>query len=47
MKQPRYNVETEAAMQEARDIMNGNSSTKSDSSARELFAELNSKMDSE
>lgn len=40
MKQPRYNSETEAAMQEARDIMNGYTSTKSYSSARELFAEL-------
>lgn len=45
MKQPRYNAETEAAIQEARDIMNGDISTKSYSSARELFAELNAEMD--
>lgn len=47
MKQPRYNAETEAAMQEARYIMNGDVSTKSYSSARELFAELDSEMDGE
>ena len=47
MKQPRYNVETEAAMQEARNIMNGETSTKSYSSARELFAELDAEMDGE
>ena len=47
MKQPRYNAETEAAMKEARDIMNGDISTKSYSSASELFAELNSEMDGE
>jgi hypothetical protein len=34
-------------MQEARDIMNGNITTKSYSSAHELFAELDSKMDGE
>ena len=47
MKQPRYNAETEAAMKEARDIMNGDISTKSYSAASELFAELNSEMDGE
>ena len=47
MKQPRYNAETEAAMQEARDIMNGDISTKNYSSARELFAELDAEMDGE
>jgi len=40
MKQPRYNAETEAAMQEARDIMNGKKKAKSYSSADELFTEL-------
>ena len=47
MKQPRYNAETEAAMQEVRDIINGDISTKSYSSARELFEELDSEMDGE
>ena len=47
MKQPRYNAETEAAMKEARDIMNGTISTKSYSSARELFIELDAEMDDE
>ena len=37
MKQPRYNAETEAAMHEARDIMNGKKKTKSYSSADELL----------
>ena len=37
---PRYNRETEAAIQEARDIMSGKLETKSYSSARELFDEL-------
>jgi DNA-damage-inducible protein J len=41
MKQPRYNAETEAAMQEARDIINGKIKTKSYTSAKELSAELN------
>lgn len=45
MKQPRCNSETEAAMQEARGIMNGDISTKSYSSARELFAELDAETD--
>lgn len=44
---PRYNEETEAAIQEAREIMNGNVSTKMYSSAQELFAELDAEMDSE
>ncbi len=47
VKQPRYSAETEAAIQEARDIMNGNICTKSYSSARELFAELDAEMDGE
>ncbi len=42
MKQPRYNAATEAALQEARDIAGGKVSTKSYSSARELFEELDS-----
>lgn len=37
---PRYNRETEAAMQEARDIASGKVPAKSYSSARELFNEL-------
>ena len=37
---PRYNAETEAAMQEARDIMTGKKKVKSYSSADELFTEL-------
>ena len=42
---PRYNQETEAAIQEARDIMAGKVSTKSYNSARELFDELDSEDD--
>ena len=37
---PRYNRETEAAMQETRNILSGKESAKSYSSARELFDEL-------
>ena len=37
---PRYNHETEDAIQEARDIMSGKVEAKSYSSARELFDEL-------
>lgn len=37
---PRYNKETEDAMQEARDIMSGKVKAKSYSSSRELFKEL-------
>jgi DNA-damage-inducible protein J len=40
MKQPHYNAETEAAMQEARDIMSGKIKAKSYASADELFAKL-------
>ncbi len=40
MKQPGYNPETEAAMQEAREIACGKISAKSYASARELFEEL-------
>ena len=38
---PRYNKETEAAMQEARDIIAGKTEAKSYASACELIAELN------
>ena len=37
---PRYNKETEEAMQEARDIMSGKTPAKAYSSAQELFDEL-------
>ena len=37
---PKYNKETEDAMQEARNIMSGKVKAKSYSSARELFKEL-------
>ena len=37
---PRYNTETEAAIEEARDIASGKDSAKSYRSARELFDEL-------
>lgn len=40
VRQPRYNAETEAAMQEARDIASGKIHAKSYSSARELLSEL-------
>jgi len=40
MKQPRYNAETEAAMQEARNIMSGKKKAKKYSNTDELFMEL-------
>jgi len=40
MKQPGFSVQTEVAMQEARDIASGKIQTKSYTSARELFEEL-------
>ena len=40
VRQPRYNAETLAALQEARDIASGRIRTKTYSSARELFDEL-------
>lgn len=40
MKQPHFNSVTEIAMQETRDILDGKISTKSYSSASELFKEL-------
>ena len=42
MKQPKYNRETEAAMQEARDIMSGKIKSKSYSSLQEMIDEINS-----
>lgn len=47
MKQPRYNAETEAAMNEARAIMNGQVQAKRYSSAHSLFEELDMEKDSE
>lgn len=47
MKQPRYNAETELAMQEARDIIYDKMPTKKYASAHELFAELDGEMDIE
>ena len=47
MKQPRYNAATEAAMQEAWEIVNGQKKTKSYSSADELFEELDAEYESE
>lgn len=41
IQQPRFNAETEAAIQEARDISAGKISAKAYSSAGELFRELN------
>ncbi len=43
MKQPSYNAETEAAIQEAKDIAGGKIPAKSYASARELFEELDRK----
>ncbi len=47
VRQPRYNTETLAAMQEARDIASGKIQTKSYSSAKELLDELESEDDAE
>lgn len=47
VKQPRYNRETEEAMEEARAIMQGKMETKAYSSANELFEELDAEMDGE
>lgn len=40
LKHPRYNAQTEAAMQQARDIMHGKVQAKQYSSAAALFEEL-------
>jgi DNA-damage-inducible protein J len=45
MKQPRYNAETEAAMQEAHDIAAGKIPAKSYYSVAELMEDLNSDVD--
>ncbi len=42
VKQPGYNAETEAAIQEARDISSGKIPAKSFASVRELFEQLDS-----
>ena len=42
MKQPRFNVVTETAMREARAIASGKIDAKGYSSAKDLFAELDS-----
>lgn len=42
VRMPRFNKETEAAMQEARDISSGKIQAKTYSSARDLFDELDS-----
>ena len=47
MKQPHYNVETEAAIQEARDIMSGKKKVKSYSSADDFFSELDAEYEAE
>ncbi len=40
VRQPRYNAQTEAAMNEARDIMNGKVQAKGYSSVAEMVADL-------
>jgi DNA-damage-inducible protein J len=45
--QPRYNAETEAAIQEARDIMAGKVYAKSYSSVAEMNADIDAEMDNE
>lgn len=45
VKQPRYNAETEAAMQETRAIISGQLQAKKYTSARELFDELDAEED--
>jgi len=47
MKQPRYNAETEAAMNEAKAIMNGQVQVKRYSSAHALFEELDAEKDNQ
>lgn len=47
MKKTRYNAATEAAIKEARDIMDGKVTAKSYSCAQELFSELDKEMESE
>lgn len=45
VRQPRYNAETEAAVQEARQIIAGQSPAKRYSSAKELFEELDAELE--
>ena len=40
LRQPRYNAETEAAIQEARDIMSGKIEAKSYTTLEEFYADL-------
>jgi len=47
LRQPRYNAETEAAIQEARDIMAGKVYAKSYSSLDEFYADLDSEEDND
>lgn len=47
MKQPRYNTETETAMNEARAIMDGKVQSTHYASARALFDELDAEKDGE
>ena len=42
LRQPRYNAETEAAIQEARDIMSGKIQTKAYSTLADFYADLES-----
>ena len=46
VRQPRYNAETEAAIQEARDIMSGKVETKTYSSLADFYADLESDVNS-
>jgi DNA-damage-inducible protein J len=47
LRQPRYNAATEAAMQEARDMMSGKIPAKTYRSAKELSEELDAENESE
>lgn len=47
IQQRRYNAETEAAMQETRDIISGKIPAKRYSSAKELFDELDKELEEE
>ena len=47
VKQPRYNMETEAAMKEAKAIMDGQIQVEQYSSAHALFEELDAERDGE
>ena len=45
LRQPRYNAETEAAIQEARDIMAGNVQAKTYASVAEMNADIDAEED--